>query len=69
MIARRARNIGNNRPLITSYRIEQARLSGVRRAGDHDPHAVLQPLGARLRQPVAQLALERAAIAEEGRID
>ena len=63
-VARRARNGRDDRRLPSDQRIEKAGLSGVRRAGDDDPDAVLEPLGGRAGEPAASASRKRA---ERGR--
>ena len=50
-----------------TQRIEKARLAGIGRAGDDDPDAVLEPLGARPGERRGQLVPDRAAAARRNR--
>ena len=46
-------------------RVDEARLAGVGRAGDDDPHAVAQPLDARRGEPVARSRRRAPRVARE----
>ena len=52
MIARGARNVRDDRPVLANYRVDKAGFSGIRRACDDDPDAILQRLDARPREPL-----------------
>ena len=53
-IARGARRRRHDRRLAPANALNKARLAGIGRAGDHDPDAILEPLGRRPRQPSAR---------------
>src|SRR3982750_4323231 len=69
MVARGSRNVGDDRALLPSYRIDQTGFSGVWWTRDNDPNAVLQCLDTRPCRPFPQLFRKACAIASQGWID
>jgi len=64
VIARGARDIGDDCPLLPSDRIDKAGFSGIRWARDHHTHAIFQGFDPRALKPSGQVGREIRAIAD-----
>ena len=63
LVAGRARKFGDDRFLLSSYRIDKTGFPGVRRPRDDDFHPISQRLNARSSEPLQQLCRKCIAFA------